>query len=97
MEYDLGCDFEGFWKATTSMDALGLSTKCKEDGGDNINWAIQHGNPNAKNDDGSKKPPGQQYYKVGDKEYRVRTKDSLAGSCSTYLCPSVQEESTRAW
>ncbi|KAF2114300.1 hypothetical protein BDV96DRAFT_494493 [Lophiotrema nucula] len=83
VDYDGGCGFERFWKMATSLNVLGLSTKCQEDGGDNINWAIQHGDPNAKNDDGSKKPPGQQYYKVDNKEYRVRITIPSAGVIST--------------
>ena len=62
----------------TALEALQLSQKPRTDGGHNVGYSIEHFDEDAKDDDGDEKPVDDQYYFVGNKEYRVCTRARCA-------------------
>jgi hypothetical protein len=65
-----GCELDDYWKFPATMQALGLSGKCRSEGGHNVCYRIEHWDQN-KQENGVQVPAMNQWYKVGDSSYRV--------------------------
>jgi hypothetical protein len=64
------CQIDDFWKLTNTMQALGLDGKPKSNGGDIACYNVQHWDP-SKQENGRQVPAINQWYTVGDTNYRV--------------------------
>jgi hypothetical protein len=64
------CQIDEFWKLTNTMQALGLDGKPKSNGGDNSCYNVQHWD-SSKQENGRQVPAINQWYTVGDTNYRV--------------------------
>lgn len=68
-----GCQLGG-WEFSGMLNALGLSEKEKAKGGNNQCSRIEHWDANKEDDKGHQVPAINQWYKVGDTDYRVSLK-----------------------
>jgi hypothetical protein len=64
------CQINDFWKLSYAMQVLALDGTPKANGGDNECFRIEHWDPQKK-DKGQMVPAINQWYKVGDTDYRV--------------------------
>ncbi|KAF1832885.1 hypothetical protein BDW02DRAFT_553766 [Decorospora gaudefroyi] len=58
-------------KIGSALQALGLSSKPKTQGGDNVCFNIEHFDDDAQDDDGDQLEPEDQYYEVNGREYQA--------------------------
>ena len=64
------CKLDEHWQFPYAMRDLGLSGKPVDEGGDNACFRVEHWDPN-KEENGRQVPAINQWYTVGDKDYRV--------------------------
>lgn len=64
------CKINDHWNFASALKSLGLNGKPTAEGGDNTCFRVEHWDP-SKQENGHQVPAINQWYKVGDKEYRV--------------------------
>jgi hypothetical protein len=70
-----GCQLAG-WKFGAMLRVLGLSEKEKNKGGDNQCFRVEHWDAGKEDDEGEQVPAINQWYNVGETDYRVRERET---------------------